>query len=118
MIFNSMMEVVVFLTLMKIYSRFFLDTGGNGSLLPEDEDPLDASSAKKTADHINTEEEEHLDAVGGPLEVVVANPEKTQTPMESFITYEVKTETARLEYAASSLCIRRRFQDFIWLKVE
>lgn len=113
-----MMEVVVFLTLMKIYSRFFLDTGGNGSLLPEDEDPLDASSAKKTADHINTEEEEHLDAVGGPLEVVVANPEKTQTPMESFITYEVKTETARLEYASSSLCIRRRFQDFIWLKVE
>ena len=42
---------------------------------------------------MNTEEEEHLDAVGGPLEVVVANPEKSQTPMESYITYEVKTET-------------------------
>ena len=96
----------------------FVDNDGSASLLPEDEDPLDQSSSTlKTTTTVNTEEEEHLDAVGGPLEVVVANPEKSQTPMESYITYEVKTETARLEYAASSLCIRRRFQDFIWLKV-
>ncbi|CBY18443.1 unnamed protein product [Oikopleura dioica] len=93
------------------------DNDASASLLPEDEDPLDASSsAPKTTNHVNTEEEEHLDAIGGLLEVIVANPEKSQTPMESYITYEVKTETARLEYAASSLCIRRRFQDFIWLK--
>ena len=30
---------------------------------------------------------------------MVGNPEKTQTPMESYITYEVKTETDRVEYS-------------------
>ena len=36
--------------------------------------------------------------------------------MESFITYEVKTETDRVEFSAQQLCIRRRYQDFLWLK--
>lgn len=85
-------------------------------LLPADESPLDPPCVHLEAGTASIEESEHLDTAGGPLMVTVANPEKTQTPMESYITYEVKTETTRLEYAASSLCIRRRFQDFIWLK--
>ena len=36
--------------------------------------------------------------------------------MESYITYEVKTETDRVEYSAQQMCIRRRYQDFLWLK--
>ena len=36
---------------------------------------------------------------GGKLEVTVGNPEKQQTPMESYITYEIRTETDRVEYS-------------------
>ena len=38
--------------------------------------------------------------------------------MESFITYEVKTETDRIEYSVQQSTIRRRYQDFIWLKTK
>ena len=31
--------------------------------------------------------------------ITVGNPEKQQTPMESYITYEIRTETDRVEYS-------------------
>jgi len=44
-----------------------------------------------TSDELN-----FMDNGGGKLTITVGNPEKAQTPMESYITYEVKTETDRI----------------------
>ena len=38
--------------------------------------------------------------------------------MESYITYEVRTETDRVEYSIQQSTIRRRYQDFVWLKTK
>ena len=48
----------------------------------------------------------------------MGNPEKQQTPMESYITYEIRTETDRVEYSVQQSTIRRRYQDFVWLKTK
>jgi len=64
------------------------------------------------------DEESFMDQGEGKLKITVGNPEKSQTPMESFITYEVKTETDRIEYSVQQSTIRRRYQDFVWLKTK
>ena len=43
-----------------------------------------------TCDELN-----FMDSGNGKLTIMVGSPEKAQTPMESYITYEVKTETDR-----------------------
>lgn len=64
-----------------------------------------------TCDELN-----FMDSGNGKLTITVGSPEKAQTPMESYITYEVKTETDRVEYSVQQSTIRRRYQDFVWLK--
>lgn len=57
---------------------------------PEAESSIQRDKLLFTADELN-----FLDAGSGKLVIIVGNPEKAQTPMESYITYEVKTETDR-----------------------
>ncbi|XP_077189101.1 sorting nexin-7 [Paroedura picta] len=48
--------------------------------------------------------------------VTVDEPESHITAIETFITYRVVTKTTRGEFDSSEYEVRRRYQDFLWLK--
>nr|XP_033772772.1 sorting nexin-7 isoform X2 [Geotrypetes seraphini] len=50
------------------------------------------------------------------LFITVDDPESHITAIETFITYRVATKTSRGEFDSSEYEVRRRYQDFIWLK--
>ncbi|XP_042320636.1 sorting nexin-7 isoform X3 [Sceloporus undulatus] len=50
------------------------------------------------------------------LFITVDDPESHITTIETFITYRVVTKTTRGEFDSSEYEVRRRYQDFLWLK--
>ncbi|XP_068025288.1 sorting nexin-7 [Melanerpes formicivorus] len=50
------------------------------------------------------------------LFITVDDPESHITALETFITYRVLTKTSRGEFDSSEYEVRRRYQDFLWLK--
>ncbi|KAI5106249.1 sorting nexin-7 isoform X1 [Silurus meridionalis] len=48
--------------------------------------------------------------------ITVDNPESHVTTIETFITYRVLTKTTRSDFDSSEYEVRRRYQDFFWLK--
>ncbi|NXF91892.1 SNX7 protein, partial [Eubucco bourcierii] len=50
------------------------------------------------------------------LFITVDDPESHITAIETFITYRVLTKTSRGEFDSSEYEVRRRYQDFLWLK--
>ncbi|KAI4871269.1 hypothetical protein NFI96_019796, partial [Prochilodus magdalenae] len=60
------------------------------------------------------EEEEQPDTKD--IFITVDNPESHVTAIETFITYRVLTKTTRSEFDCSEYEVRRRYQDFFWLK--
>ncbi|XP_034717981.1 sorting nexin-7 [Etheostoma cragini] len=61
-------------------------------------------------------EEEQQDANTRDLFVSVDNPESHVTAIETFIMYRVVTKTTRSEFDSSEFEVRRRYQDFLWLR--
>uniref|UniRef100_A0A8C1RY28 Sorting nexin 7 n=1 Tax=Cyprinus carpio TaxID=7962 RepID=A0A8C1RY28_CYPCA len=61
-------------------------------------------------------EEEEEDADTKDIFVTVDNPESHVTAIETYITYRVETKTTRSEFDSSEFEVRRRYQDFLWLK--
>ncbi|XP_078136302.1 sorting nexin-7 isoform X2 [Sander vitreus] len=62
------------------------------------------------------EEEEEQDANARDIFVSVDNPESHVTAIETFIMYRVVTKTTRSEFDSSEFEVRRRYQDFLWLR--
>ncbi|CAJ0927634.1 unnamed protein product [Ranitomeya imitator] len=50
------------------------------------------------------------------LFITVDEPESHITAIETFITYRIATKTTRSEFDSSEFEVRRRYQDFLWLK--
>ncbi|XP_011366846.1 sorting nexin-7 isoform X1 [Pteropus vampyrus] len=50
------------------------------------------------------------------LFITVDEPESHVTTIETFITYRIITKTSRGEFDSSDFEVRRRYQDFLWLK--
>ncbi|KAM9245254.1 sorting nexin-7 isoform 1-T1 [Dugong dugon] len=50
------------------------------------------------------------------LFITVDEPESHVTTIETFITYRIVTKTSRGEFDSSEFEVRRRYQDFLWLK--
>ncbi|KAK2495089.1 hypothetical protein MC885_000363, partial [Smutsia gigantea] len=50
------------------------------------------------------------------LIITVDEPESHVTTIETFITYRIITKTSRGEFDSSEFEVRRRYQDFLWLK--
>ncbi|XP_032406966.1 sorting nexin-7 isoform X2 [Xiphophorus hellerii] len=61
-------------------------------------------------------EEEQQGAINKDIFVTVDNPESHISAIETFITYRVVTRTTRSEFDSSEYEVRRRYQDFLWLK--
>ncbi|XP_037547689.1 sorting nexin-30 [Nematolebias whitei] len=52
------------------------------------------------------------------LFVTVDDPKKHVSTMETYITYRVSTKTTRIEFNLPDYCVRRRYQDFDWLRTK
>uniref|UniRef100_UPI00398F412E sorting nexin-7 isoform X3 n=1 Tax=Pristiophorus japonicus TaxID=55135 RepID=UPI00398F412E len=50
------------------------------------------------------------------LFVTVDDPENHITAIETFVTYRIATKTTRSEFDSCEYEVRRRYQDFLWLK--
>ncbi|XP_006005348.1 sorting nexin-7 isoform X2 [Latimeria chalumnae] len=48
--------------------------------------------------------------------ITVDDPESHITALETFVTYRITTKTTRSEFDSSEYVVRRRYQDFLWLK--
>ncbi|XP_041063721.1 sorting nexin-7 isoform X1 [Carcharodon carcharias] len=48
--------------------------------------------------------------------VTVDDPENHVTAIETFVTYRITTKTTRSEFDSCEYEVRRRYQDFLWLK--
>ncbi|KAM4641517.1 sorting nexin-7 [Discoglossus pictus] len=48
--------------------------------------------------------------------ITVDEPESHVNAIETFITYRIATKTSRSEFDSSEFEVRRRYQDFLWLK--
>ncbi|KAL5016052.1 hypothetical protein ScPMuIL_005641 [Solemya velum] len=57
-----------------------------------------------------------VDTETNDLFVVVDNPEKHSGTMESYITFRITTKTTRTEFDSSDYAVRRRYNDFVWLR--
>ncbi|CAL8279857.1 unnamed protein product [Merluccius merluccius] len=52
------------------------------------------------------------------LFVTVDDPKKHVSTMETYITYRVSTKTTRIEFDLPEYSLRRRYQDFDWLRMK
>ncbi|XP_075885078.1 sorting nexin-30 [Nelusetta ayraudi] len=52
------------------------------------------------------------------LFVTVDDPKKHVCTMETYITYRVSTKTSRIEFDLPEYSVRRRYQDFDWLRMK
>ncbi|XP_041359259.1 sorting nexin-30-like [Gigantopelta aegis] len=50
------------------------------------------------------------------LFVFVDNPEKHSGTIETYITFRVSTKTTRSIFDSTDFCVRRRYNDFLWLR--
>nr|XP_056700132.1 sorting nexin-7 [Euleptes europaea] len=74
--------------------------------------PLMPTSPSSMINQYKFEDEQELK----DLFVTVDNPESHIAAIETFITYRVVTKTTRGEFDSSEYEVRRRYQDFLWLK--
>ncbi|XP_070708952.1 sorting nexin-7 isoform X2 [Pempheris klunzingeri] len=65
---------------------------------------------------LDEDEEEQQDANTKDIFITVDNPESHVTAIETFIMYRVVTKTTRSEFDSSEYEVRRRYQDFLWLR--
>lgn len=65
---------------------------------------------------LEEDDEEQHDAITKDIFVTVDNPESHVTAIETFIMYRVVTRTTRSEFDSCEYEVRRRYQDFLWLR--
>ncbi|XP_068160571.1 sorting nexin-7 [Antennarius striatus] len=63
-----------------------------------------------------SEEDEQQDVNIRDLFITVDHPESQVTAIETFIMYRVVTKTSRSDFNSSEFEVRRRYQDFLWLR--
>lgn len=50
------------------------------------------------------------------LYVKIDNPEKHLETLETYITFRISTRVARIEFSSHEYVVRRRYNDFLWLR--
>ncbi|XP_055884371.1 sorting nexin-30-like [Biomphalaria glabrata] len=50
------------------------------------------------------------------LFIVVDDPEKHTSTLEAYITFRVTTKTTRAEFEGTDFSVRRRYNDFLWIR--
>ncbi|XP_044127017.1 sorting nexin-30 isoform X2 [Bufo gargarizans] len=79
--------------------------------------PADTSSPASSSSLLNRLQlDDDMDGETRDLFVTVDDPKKHVCTMETYITYRVMTKTTRSEFDLPEYSIRRRYQDFDWLR--
>lgn len=79
--------------------------------------PADTSSPASSSSLLNRLQlDDDMDGETRDLFVTVDDPKKHVCTMETYITYRIMTKTTRAEFDFSEYSIRRRYQDFDWLR--
>uniref|UniRef100_A0A8V0XWK9 Sorting nexin-30 n=1 Tax=Gallus gallus TaxID=9031 RepID=A0A8V0XWK9_CHICK len=79
--------------------------------------PVDTSSPASSSSLLNRLQlDDDLDGETKDLFVTVDDPKKHVCTMETYITYRVTTKTTRAEFDLPEYSVRRRYQDFDWLR--
>ncbi|MGH0159790.1 UNVERIFIED_CONTAM: hypothetical protein FKN15_073020 [Acipenser sinensis] len=79
--------------------------------------PVDTSSPASSSSLLNRLQlDDDLDGETRDLFVTVDDPKKHVSTMETYITYRVTTKTTRTEFDLPEYYVRRRYQDFDWLR--
>ncbi|XP_029954913.1 sorting nexin-7 [Salarias fasciatus] len=65
---------------------------------------------------LEEDDEEPHDDITKDIFVTVDNPESQVTAIETFVMYRVVTRTTRSEFDSCEYEVRRRYQDFLWLR--
>lgn len=94
-------------------------TGGGGEkdLSLPNGTPVDTSSPASSSSLLNRLQlDDDLDGETRDLFVTVDDPKKHVSTMETYITYRVCTKTTRTEFDLPEYSVRRRYQDFDWLR--
>ncbi|XP_076875694.1 sorting nexin-30 [Brachyhypopomus gauderio] len=78
---------------------------------------VDTSSPASSSSLLNRLQlDDDLDGETRDLFVTVDDPKKHVSTMETHITYRVSTKTTRTEFDLPEYSVRRRYQDFDWLR--
>ncbi|XP_063066821.1 sorting nexin-30 isoform X2 [Engraulis encrasicolus] len=81
--------------------------------------PVDTSSPASSSSLLNRLQlDDDLDGETRDLFVTVDDPKKHVSTMETYITYRVSTKTSRVEFDLPEYSVRRRYQDFDWLRIK
>ncbi|XP_030624882.1 sorting nexin-30 [Chanos chanos] len=79
--------------------------------------PVDTSSPASSSSLLNRLQlDDDMDGETRDLFVTVDDPKKHVSTMETYITYRVSTKTTRTEFDLPEYSVRRRYQDFDWLR--
>uniref|UniRef100_A0A673Z9I5 Sorting nexin family member 30 n=1 Tax=Salmo trutta TaxID=8032 RepID=A0A673Z9I5_SALTR len=79
--------------------------------------PVETSSPSSSSSLLNRLQlDDDLDVETRDLFVTVDDPKKHVSTMETYITYRVVTKTTRVEFDLPEYSVRRRYQDFDWLR--
>uniref|UniRef100_A0A8C9TPV8 Sorting nexin-30 n=1 Tax=Scleropages formosus TaxID=113540 RepID=A0A8C9TPV8_SCLFO len=79
--------------------------------------PVDTSSPASSSSLVNRLQlDDDLNGETHDLFVSVDDPKKHVSTMETYITYRVTTKTTRTEFDLPEYSLRRRYQDFDWLR--
>jgi len=80
---------------------------------------MDSKEEEESAGEIETDDffmDDDIDKNDCDIMCTVGEPEKQVQTMESFITYGIKTLTSRADYPGPEFNVRRRYNDFEWLR--
>ncbi|XP_072114287.1 sorting nexin-30 isoform X2 [Mobula birostris] len=81
--------------------------------------PVETSSPASSSSLLNRLQlDDELDGETRDLFVTVDDPKKHVSAMETYITYRVSTKTTRTEFDLPEYVVRRRYQDFDWLRIK
>uniref|UniRef100_A0A3P9HTA4 Sorting nexin 7 n=1 Tax=Oryzias latipes TaxID=8090 RepID=A0A3P9HTA4_ORYLA len=81
-----------------------------------DEGPVPNSPSSMVNQYRLEDDEEQQDANAKDLFISVDDPESHITAIETYIMYRVVTKTIRSDFDSSEFEVRRRYQDFLWLR--
>ncbi|XP_029548322.1 sorting nexin-30 isoform X1 [Salmo trutta] len=92
--------------------------GGKDLSLPNGT-PVETSSPASSSSLLNRLQlDDDLEGETRDLFVTVDDPKKHVSTMETYITYKVTTKTTRVEFDLPEYSVRRRYQDFDWLRTK
>uniref|UniRef100_UPI00398E7062 sorting nexin-30 isoform X2 n=1 Tax=Pristiophorus japonicus TaxID=55135 RepID=UPI00398E7062 len=94
-------------------------SSGDKDLMLPNGTPVETSSPASSSSLLNRLQlDDELDGETRDLFVTVDDPKKHVSAMETYITYRVSTKTTRNEFDLPEYTVRRRYQDFDWLRIK